>query len=806
MHSAMKFLKSEFVFVAILFILLTILIFRQFFIKGLYPFPGDFLLAWYEPWKAQFFSNGAITIVHKPIADDIFRQIYPFKILASDLIRDFSFPLWNPYNGAGMPLMATMHIGFLNPFNVLFLILSGPLAWIIYIMIQPALIGTCTYFYCQKINLSKIASLFASLTFMLSGFTIARIIYGEYIYVLAMLPLALYLTESFIDRQTTKKIFFLPLVIFFLFVSGQPQMIFYVLMLLSCYVIYRIKHVRNILFIIFLFFIGFGLSALQILPTFELFQNAAISPLTSRFIFERFLLPPQHLLSLLIPNYFGNQATYNYWGSGDYIETISALGLIPSFFAYFALTSKKTFKGIDVQKFFLATVILTILSTLNSPLTKLLFSIPLPILATGVPSRVFSLTTFAMAILAGYGFDGWLKNQNTKFSFHKIVPFTIFIFFIILGTALFYILGVSCHNKFVPDCRLVALRNTFLEVVFFSLTIGLFVLYGKKIKRKLRDILPFIIITFVVVLGLYNSNKFLPFSKKETFLPENNLISALEKYTRDARVLGLGGANIKTDFATHFKFYDPNYYDPLYNKRYGELIAFANNGIVSSSLLRSDIEVVADTTVSAAVKARRDRLLDLLGVKYVIYKKSEIPKSENVNEKVIWEDEVWYIKRDNNVLPHVYLVSDFESIEDNKRLLNRLFESSFNPHTTVLIEKDSPSISSSFIDTPNNKVVLKNYKENTISLETATESDQLLVISDNYYPGWKAFIDGQETSIYRANYTFRSIFLPKGHHSIKFLYQPLSLQIGILISLFSGFLYLLTIIFWPKISSEKNHR
>jgi len=68
-----------------------------------------------------------------------------------------------------------------------------------------------------------------------------------------------------------------------------------------------------------------------------------------------------------------------------------------------------------------------------------------------------------------------------------------------------------------------------------------------------------------------------------------------------------------------------------------------------------------------------------------------------------------------------------------------------------------------------------------------------VVLSDNYYPGWKAYVDGEETQIYRTNYTFRSIFLPKGMHSIIFKYQPESLKIGIAISV--GSLILLTLIF-----------
>src|SRR6185436_588179 len=98
-----------------------------------------------------------------------------------------------------------------------------------------------------------------------------------------------------------------------------------------------------------------------------------------------------------------------------------------------------------------------------------------------------------------------------------------------------------------------------------------------KNKTVIRNF-QVIILLLVIIIGTYNAHKFLPFSGKETFLPKNELISYLQNNTADSRVFGLGEANIKTNFATLFKFLDPNYYDPLYIKRYGELVAYSKNG------------------------------------------------------------------------------------------------------------------------------------------------------------------------------------------------------------------------------------
>src|SRR3989344_17237 len=123
------FKSKSYLNAVLLFLALDLAVFKEFFIKHLYPFPGSYLLAWFEPWKSDHFVNGVIQIAHKPVASDIFRQIYPLKILSMDIFKTLQFPLWNPYNGAGMPLLATLNMGFLDPLNITYLIMSYPNAW-----------------------------------------------------------------------------------------------------------------------------------------------------------------------------------------------------------------------------------------------------------------------------------------------------------------------------------------------------------------------------------------------------------------------------------------------------------------------------------------------------------------------------------------------------------------------------------------------------------------------------------------------------------------------------------------------------
>lgn len=779
----------------------SILIFWKFFIQNLYPFPGNFLLAWYEPWKSDYSVNGFITLGHKPVASDIFRQLYPFKVLAMDMIKRFEWPLWNPYNGAGMPLMATMHIGFLNPFNILFVFLSPELSWSIQVILQPLLIALTTYLYVRKLGRSIQASLFSTFSFLFCGFVIVRSIFNDYDFALISLPLLLYFIECFFQNTKTKKIFFIPPVVFFLIVSVQPQIIFYILCFVGVYMWYRFiqnKYISVYNFFLFLSMlgIGLGLSAVQLIPTYELYTQASINASSSKFIFEKFLLPPTHFISLVIPNYFGSQSTYNFWGTTDYIETIASIGTIPTLFAFLSLGKKNKDKK-DIKKFFYGATVIPILLSINWFGTQTLYSIPIPIISTNIPSRILFLTSFSISILAGIGFDYIISLSQLDKKIKKLFfVYGLLIGSIFIGTGISYGYHFFCNNPIVTNCRSIALRNSIIELVIFISGTSCLGLYFLSKKHLIKKIALWSIIGLAVIIGLYNSNKYLPFSNKNTFLPTNNVIQTLQKTTQNARVFGVQDANLKTDFATQLRIYDPNYYDPLYIKRYGELIQFANNGIYNN-LLRSDVEVISDRILPEEKNMRRNKLFDLLGVRYILMKKSQIPKSLQIIQQSIWQDNTWSLIENNVALPIMYTVNHYEVISDNKKLLSRLFSKKFNPLSTVLLEQKIP-FESSNAKQKKGEITSLNRTENTVIVKTNTDQKKLLVVSDNYYPGWKAYIDNVETEIYRANYTFRSIILPKGEHTVSFVYQPFSLMLGIFCSFFFSLLYV-GLFVWKKV-------
>jgi uncharacterized membrane protein YfhO len=77
-----------------------------------------------------------------------------------------------------------------------------------------------------------------------------------------------------------------------------------------------------------------------------------------------------------------------------------------------------------------------------------------------------------------------------------------------------------------------------------------------------------------------------------------------------------------------------------------------------------------------------------------------------------------------------------------------------------------------------------------------------LILSDAYYPGWQATIDGAPTEIHLANGAFRAISFPEGTHTVEFRYQPRSVLVGSIVSLAS----LLVIVIGLTITSLRSRR
>ena len=211
-------------------------------------------------------------------------------------------------------------------------------------------------------------------------------------------------------------------------------------------------------------------------------------------------------------------------------------------------------------------------------------------------------------------------------------------------------------------------------------------------------------------------------------------------------------------------------------------------------------------------------LVDLYGVKYIvsvtpiegnpcyelIYSRLEGLKGKK--EDLLKENTIKLYKN-RNPSPRAWLVKDFK-VMDSKAILSRMTSKDFHPDREVLLE-DGPKWVGEAIGGQHlpagrqggppqhrkndvgeplsglpQKVEIIYEKNNRIQLLVKSTEDNLLVLSDTYYPGWKAFVDGTPQKIYQADYAFRAVPLNPGTHRLEFVYDPLSFKLGAGVTLF----------------------
>jgi hypothetical protein len=141
-------------------------------------------------------------------------------------------------------------------------------------------------------------------------------------------------------------------------------------------------------------------------------------------------------------------------------------------------------------------------------------------------------------------------------------------------------------------------------------------------------------------------------------------------------------------------------------------------------------------------------------------------------------DGVW-IYENPNVVPRAFMVHHVQQ-EPKDEVLDTLHAADFNWYHSVIMTGPLPAEQQAQLsETPipsQSTVTLTNYQAQQVDVQVETAVAGLLILSDSYYPGWVAQIDGNNTPIYRVDNILRGVFVPPGAHQISFRFQPQILQ------------------------------
>jgi hypothetical protein len=155
------------------------------------------------------------------------------------------------------------------------------------------------------------------------------------------------------------------------------------------------------------------------------------------------------------------------------------------------------------------------------------------------------------------------------------------------------------------------------------------------------------------------------------------------------------------------------------------------------------------------------------------------------NFRLIFTNERVRVYENTKAYPRAYFVDRVRLESDPRTVLATVTADGFDGRHEALVETDTLPPIAPVGATRTDSVTWVQHTPNRLILSTSTATPRFLVLSEMYFPGWRAYVDGVETPIYRTNYLFRGVEVPAGGHTVEFVYRPNSVLLGAAISLVS---------------------
>jgi len=160
---------------------------------------------------------------------------------------------------------------------------------------------------------------------------------------------------------------------------------------------------------------------------------------------------------------------------------------------------------------------------------------------------------------------------------------------------------------------------------------------------------------------------------------------------------------------------------------------------------------------------------------------------------LVFSNPEYYVFKNSDAMPRAYFVRNAIFRQNNSDILKILKGNTFDEKSSVVIAGKDHIVRSTERD-DNSSVDILEYKPTYIKIKVNTQVPGFLVLSDAFYPGWVANLNGSNVEILRANYAFRSILIDRGESVIEFKYTPIVFYAGAGVSLLA-FLVLFMIFF-----------
>jgi hypothetical protein len=260
-------------------------------------------------------------------------------------------------------------------------------------------------------------------------------------------------------------------------------------------------------------------------------------------------------------------------------------------------------------------------------------------------------------------------------------------------------------------------------------------------------------------------------------------VPALEQtaQAKPGRVVGYGC--LPPNLASMAGLRDIRGYDAVDPANFVELLTkapqTAGNKSLSYALTQNFVPKI---TFFASGDIRLPPVLDMLGVRYVIFRGQPY-----TNARPLFTSFDYYVVENTHALSRVFIPRQVKVVSDHDERLRELESPNFNPSETAFVETP--------VELPQEcrgEAEILQEIPTRVRIEARMKTAGLVVLTDLWDKGWRAYLDGQNVSVLRANNAVRGVVVPQGTHSLEFRYQPASATWGVCAAGLAG----LTLLIW----------
>jgi hypothetical protein len=707
------------------------------------------------------------------------------------VVRAYSrgeLPLWNPYVMAGHPIYADGVTKIFSPALLFYTFLDVPLGYSVARVAELLFAAIFTYAFLTGIGLRPEAGLVGSLALAFSSHSMFHLTGLGWMGGLMWFPLILLFADRAIRRNSLAQAALAGVFLAMQFFCGYiPNQIYYV-GAVALYYFFFLGPKRFVAPCAITLAVGLALSATQWVPVVELLghSNRYIVPTQIGYVY----LPPWYLATLIFPNLFGQsydaRAMRLFMPLGVSHDHILYFGAVA--FVMALLGVYWSWRGRDESGrrtlFFVLLAALALFAMMAAPLyvhvTKYI-----PVLRTiRVVVRAGVVFVLAASALAAIGADLLLSLRlNFLVRFYVLARglFRSVAASALVAVAASYairhygVLDQASADRKVEFIRKAAL---FLSEQFAPPGAGILVPLGMLaatcalirllVMEKLSRRSSFYAIFFLLIADLFwNGLHYNPTFDRSRIFPRTQMTD-LVKSLPPGRVLVA-----PSDLDTNRRLDElpggekiiapPNTLLPY------EIAAVTGKDQLFPRWYREFCSLVEPQPELSHVVFDRlsSRYFDMLNVRYVLTRPGlEVPR----DYKLLATAEGLHLYENPSAMPRVFLVRGAIIAPGEADALRILSDPNFNPRESAVVTAPAPGIEAS----ESGSARITGEKLNSISIEVEGRSSALLVLSDNYYPGWRAQIDGEPVEILRANHTMRAVMVPAGRHIVSFVFSPAS--------------------------------